>query len=160
MEERIDLIVAEPQRPNGVSYAVIGSMILHVSLVILFIRNYKPVPAKAESTPMARYVELIRQNPKQFTEAPGARTDTAPLNALYSDANRKASTPNPTGDKPTNRPGGGGLYVPPMTWFAQYRHSPDVILLVLASQPYAASDYIRDYESFRAATRARNARRG
>ena len=42
-----------------------------------------------------------------------------------------------------------GLYVPPLTWTTQYRHSPDVALLVLASQPYDADDYIRDYEAFR-----------
>jgi TonB family protein len=36
----------------------------------------------------------------------------APLNAPFSDANRRASTPNPNGDKPTLRPGEGGLYTP------------------------------------------------
>lgn len=113
MEERIDLIVAEPQRSNGVSLAIAVSMVFHVALVILFIRNYKPLDTPKESIPMARYVELIRQNPQQFTEAPGPRTERAPLNALYSDANRKASTPEPSGEMPTNRPGAGGIYTPP-----------------------------------------------
>ena len=114
MEERIDLIVAEPQRGNGVTYAIAVSMVFHVALLILFIRSYKPLETRAESIPIARYVELIRQNPKEFTEAPGPRTDRAPLDALYSDADRKASMPDPTGDKPTRRPGDGTvLYTPP-----------------------------------------------
>ena len=65
---------------------------------------------------MTRYVELIQQNPKEFVEAPGPKTDTAPLSAPLSDANRRASGPDPVLDAaPTNRPGdGGGLYTPPM----------------------------------------------
>jgi dTDP-4-dehydrorhamnose 3,5-epimerase-like enzyme len=42
-----------------------------------------------------------------------------------------------------------GLYVPPMTWSVQHKHTPDAVLLVLASAPYDAADYIRDYETFR-----------
>lgn len=42
-----------------------------------------------------------------------------------------------------------GLHVPPMVWAAQYRYSPDAVLLVLASLPYDADDYIRDYDEFR-----------
>lgn len=41
-----------------------------------------------------------------------------------------------------------GLYVPPMVWAVQYRYSPDALLLVLASDPYDADDYIRDYDEF------------
>lgn len=41
-----------------------------------------------------------------------------------------------------------GLYMPPMTWGTQYRYSADAVLVVLASLPYDASDYIRDYDSF------------
>jgi UDP-2-acetamido-3-amino-2,3-dideoxy-glucuronate N-acetyltransferase len=41
-----------------------------------------------------------------------------------------------------------GLYVPPMVWAVQYRYSPDALLFVLASHPYDAGDYIRDYEEF------------
>ena len=41
-----------------------------------------------------------------------------------------------------------GLYVPPHTWHTmQYSHT--AVQLVLASQPYAESDYIRNYEDFR-----------
>jgi acetyltransferase-like isoleucine patch superfamily enzyme/dTDP-4-dehydrorhamnose 3,5-epimerase-like enzyme len=42
-----------------------------------------------------------------------------------------------------------GLYVPPMVWGTQYNYSPDAVLLVFASEPYEAADYIRDYREFR-----------
>jgi len=49
-----------------------------------------------------------------------------------------------------------GLYIPALVWASQFRHSADSVLLVLASHPYDASDYIRDYELFLiAATEAR-----
>jgi UDP-2-acetamido-3-amino-2,3-dideoxy-glucuronate N-acetyltransferase len=41
-----------------------------------------------------------------------------------------------------------GLHIPPMIWGVQYRYSPDAVLLVFASHPYNASDYIRDYDEF------------
>jgi acetyltransferase-like isoleucine patch superfamily enzyme/dTDP-4-dehydrorhamnose 3,5-epimerase-like enzyme len=41
-----------------------------------------------------------------------------------------------------------GLYIPPLIWATQYRHAPGTILLVLASHPYAADDYVRDYASY------------
>ena len=42
-----------------------------------------------------------------------------------------------------------GLHVPPMVWAAQYAHTEDAVLLVLASHPYDPNDYIRDFEDFR-----------
>lgn len=41
-----------------------------------------------------------------------------------------------------------GLYLPPMVWATQYKYTEDAILLVLASHPYDADDYIRDYERY------------
>jgi acetyltransferase-like isoleucine patch superfamily enzyme/dTDP-4-dehydrorhamnose 3,5-epimerase-like enzyme len=41
-----------------------------------------------------------------------------------------------------------GLYMPPMVWGTQYEYSADAVLLVLASHPYDANDYIRDYAEF------------
>jgi len=41
-----------------------------------------------------------------------------------------------------------GLYMPPMVWGVQYQYSEDAVLLVLASAPYEASDYIPDYSEF------------
>jgi UDP-2-acetamido-3-amino-2,3-dideoxy-glucuronate N-acetyltransferase len=43
------------------------------------------------------------------------------------------------------------LYVPPMVWATQYKYTRDAVMLVLASHPYDAADYIRDYEEFLAA---------
>ena len=36
-----------------------------------------------------------------------------------------------------------------MVWAAQYAHTEDAVLLVLASHPYDPNDYIRDFEDFR-----------
>jgi hypothetical protein len=46
-----------------------------------------------------------------------------------------------------------GVYLPPMTWSVQYDYSADAALLVLASHPYEARDYVRDYEDFRTLAR-------
>lgn len=41
-----------------------------------------------------------------------------------------------------------GLYVPPRVWAIQYGYTRDAVLMVLASHPYDADDYIRDYDSY------------
>jgi acetyltransferase-like isoleucine patch superfamily enzyme/dTDP-4-dehydrorhamnose 3,5-epimerase-like enzyme len=41
-----------------------------------------------------------------------------------------------------------GLYLPPMVWATQYKHSTDAVLLVFASDYYDPDDYIRDYQVF------------
>ncbi len=41
-----------------------------------------------------------------------------------------------------------GLYVPSNMWREMYDFSPDAVLLVLASELYDESDYIRDYDTF------------
>ena len=43
---------------------------------------------------------------------------------------------------------GKGLYIPRLTWSAQYGFSDDAILLVLASEKYDDADYIRRYSEF------------
>lgn len=110
MEEQLDFVFEEKRR-TGVSVAIALSLILHVLFIGYVVLTYRPVTPTQATSPMVHYVELIRQN-KQFTEAPGPKTDTAPITAPYSDANRKASMPQPTGDKPTLRPGDGGFYTP------------------------------------------------
>src|SRR6185436_19676629 len=49
-----------------------------------------------------------------------------------------------------------GLYLPPMVWAVQYRYSADAMLLVFASDPYDAADYIRDYDEFLSAMGGRD----
>lgn len=47
-----------------------------------------------------------------------------------------------------------GVYMPAMIWGTQYRYSPDAVLLVFASRPYEADDYLRTYDDFLAEKRA------
>lgn len=113
MSEELHFVVEdEGERRSNVSLAVTVSAIIHTLLVIFIVTHYHSITPADQSTPMVRYVQLARQNP-EFTEAPGAKTKTAKLNAPFSDANRHASMPEPTGSKPTIRPGEGGLYRPP-----------------------------------------------
>jgi len=48
-----------------------------------------------------------------------------------------------------------GLVIRPMMWREMSDFSEDCVLLVLASDAYDESDYIRDYEEFKNAVRAR-----
>ena len=41
-----------------------------------------------------------------------------------------------------------GLYLPAGVWGTQYRYAPGTVCLVLASQPYDAADYVRDYDDY------------
>ena len=117
MEERIELSVPEAeQRAGGTSVAVGISVAFHILLIILFIRAAtRTVADQTQNIPMARYVEFLRDNPREFVEAPGPAISQAPLNAPLSDANRKASAPEPAGETPTRRPGDdSGIYTPPI----------------------------------------------
>lgn len=49
-----------------------------------------------------------------------------------------------------------GLYVPPLIWGTQHSYSGEAVLLVFASEPYDANEYIRDYDAFQAAAGAGN----
>lgn len=43
-----------------------------------------------------------------------------------------------------------GVYIPTMVWKEMYEFSPDAVLLVLASEHYDESEYIRDFAAFEA----------
>ncbi len=45
-----------------------------------------------------------------------------------------------------------GLYMPPLIWGTQSEYSNDALLVVFASHPYDAADYVEDYEEFLALT--------
>jgi TonB family protein len=116
LDEPLDFLIEGQERSwrDGVSWSVIVSVVVHIALITWVLLNYHPVSSSDKQVPMSKYVVLMKQNP-QFTEAPGKKIDKAPLNAPYSDANRKASAPKPTGEQPTKRPGDGGpLYTPPV----------------------------------------------
>ena len=41
-----------------------------------------------------------------------------------------------------------GVYIPPLVWGVQYKHSHDSATMVFASDYYDPADYIRDYDEF------------
>ncbi len=41
-----------------------------------------------------------------------------------------------------------GVFMPEMIWGTQYKYSSDAVLLVFASRPYEADDYLRTYDEF------------
>lgn len=41
-----------------------------------------------------------------------------------------------------------GVYIPPLVWFTEYRHSADATVLAIASETYNDTDYVRDYDAF------------
>lgn len=49
-----------------------------------------------------------------------------------------------------------GLFLPPFVWGIQYKFEPDAVLMVAASHPYEAADYIRDYADFLEAVAGRS----
>ena len=49
-----------------------------------------------------------------------------------------------------------GVHMPAMIWGTQYRYSPDAVLLVFASRPYEADDYLRTYDDFLAELERQN----
>jgi TonB family protein len=117
-DERIDLVTVaeEPPKAGGISLSVIVSLVLHVAFIIWFARKLPEPVSTAKNAPMLRYVELMQQNNEQkFVEAPGPAIDKTPMRAPLSDANRRASMPEPTGLTPTQRPGNddGSVYTPP-----------------------------------------------
>jgi len=112
MQGSLEFLTETPQR-RGASIFVIVSVVVHLAiLVLLAIR--RPETAAGPSQPIPRYVELLRQQPSSFEEAPGPAVKSARIDAPYSNANRRASTPRPTGEQPTSRPGdGSGMFRPP-----------------------------------------------
>jgi len=43
---------------------------------------------------------------------------------------------------------GAGIYIPPLTWGIQHEHTADCVMLVLASDVYEESGYLRKYNDF------------
>jgi len=53
-----------------------------------------------------------------------------------------------------------GLHIGSMVWGTQYRYTRDAVLMVLASLPYDADDYIRSYDAFLSEKKAQMAKAG
>ena len=49
-----------------------------------------------------------------------------------------------------------GVFMPALIWGTQYRYSSDAVLLVFASRPYEADDYLRTYDEFLAELESHN----
>jgi TonB family protein len=117
VDEQIELVVEPKEETPGVSASIVVSVVVHTLLIIGLVHAYHPIRSDDKPTQIARYIELIKSNPQRdFTEAPGAKRNKARIDAPWSDANRSASMPQPTGDKPTIRPGNDHrIYTPPMS---------------------------------------------
>lgn len=111
MQGSLEFLTETPQR-RGASIFVIVSVIVHGAILLLLALR-RPEPAASPSQPIPRFVELLRQQPAAFEEAPGPARESARLDAPYSNANRRASTPRPAGSERTLRPGDGeSMYRP------------------------------------------------
>lgn len=111
MQGSLEFLTETPQR-RGASIFVVVSVVVH-SAILLLLALRRPEPAVSPSQPIPRFVELLRQQPASFEEAPGPARDSARMDAPYSNANRRASTPQPTGSERTLRPGDGqSMYRP------------------------------------------------
>ena len=53
-----------------------------------------------------------------------------------------------------------GVYIPPMTRSEQYDHKPGTVVLVMSSEHYDESDYIRDWETYAALLLSKPADKG
>lgn len=103
------LDVHESRRGNSIGVTI--SLVTHFGiLALLWVKYAEPIPV---AEPPVRYVQLMSALPRTFTEAPGPRREKASPEALYSDANRRASSPRPGAGEPTRTPGMvPGSYVP------------------------------------------------
>lgn len=111
MQGSLELLTETPQK-RGTTIFVIVSVIVHGAILLLLALR-RPEPAASPSQPIPRFVELLRQQPASFEEAPGPARESARLDASYSNANRRASTPRPWGSERTLRPGDGeSMYRP------------------------------------------------
>jgi periplasmic protein TonB len=100
---------------SGPGLGLLVSIVVH-AVLIATVALSNPAVEEPEDQPLT-YVELtpsvpvpapqMPEMPPQpvFTEAPGPAVERAPAEAAFSDANRRASMPVPTGDQPTTRPG-------------------------------------------------------
>ena len=59
----------------------------------------------------------------------------------------KCKTPTETCDYILDKPD-KGLYISPMVWGEQYEYSDDAVLVVLTSDNYDESEYIRNYDMY------------
>ena len=111
--ELFDYVEGKPKR-GGVSLGVALSLAFHLAVLSYLIVQHLSTPPVEQNLP-SRYVEFLpvavaaapNAASLPIIEAPGPAVQSAPRNAPLSDANRRASTPQPTGPNPTRMPGSG-----------------------------------------------------
>lgn len=69
------------------------------------------------------------------------------LICIHGSVTIQVKTPYQSEDVILNNPT-KALYIGPMVWREMYNFSPDAVLLVLASEHYTPSDYIRNYDEY------------
>ena len=113
MESNLHLIEDEiPEK--GIAVPAIASLIFHGLLLLIAWMKYSHVPPPV-SKPVVNVVQLVARTPtiSSYFEAPGAALPKPPSkSAPLSNANRRASAPNATGDARTAMPGSGGVFTP------------------------------------------------
>ncbi|MGK2858394.1 MAG: energy transducer TonB [Thermoanaerobaculia bacterium] len=111
MHDLLDYVEDKPKR-GDLSLGVILSMAVHITVLSFLIAHHLKVPAQ-EATLPARFVELVPAPPQQaqqqqqpnITDAPGPQRANPRPDSSLSDADRRASRPNPTDRPPTLTPG-------------------------------------------------------
>ena len=117
MHDLLDYVEDKPKR-GDLSLGVILSMAVHVTILSFLIAHHLKAPTQ-EATLPARFVELVPAIPKQeqqpnITDAPGPQRANPRGDASLSDADRRASRPNPTDRPPTLTPGDSRPLMQPM----------------------------------------------
>lgn len=115
MDPKLELLDERP-KDGGVAVAAIASVVLHLLLLLAgYLRLVQMERARA-AAPVPQIVEFIPRVPtiSSYVEAPGNALPAPPANpsAPLSNANRRAASPEPTGEKRVSAPGTGGIYTP------------------------------------------------
>ncbi len=141
--------IAPPARPGGVNTPVRG-VTLHRLPRFADLRGALSVGEFARDLPFApqRYF-LVFDVPSAETRGEHAHKRchqfllcvSGSVRVLADDGRQRAEF---TLDSPDL-----GIHLPPMTWGTQYRYSRDAVLLVFASEPYDAAEYVRTYDEFK-----------
>jgi UDP-2-acetamido-3-amino-2,3-dideoxy-glucuronate N-acetyltransferase len=143
------VLPVQPGPESGAHPAAVSGVVLHRQPLVDDIRGLlsfgevqRPVPF-----PIKRYF-LVFGVPSEHTRGEHAhKTLHQFLIAVHGSCHVVADDGTCRQEFTLNSPA-LGLYVPPLVWTVQYKHTPDAVLLVLASEFYDASDYIRDYSEF------------
>lgn len=113
MHDLLDYVEDKPRR-GDLSLGVLLSIAVHLTIVSFLVAYHLKGPAQEEVKVPARFVELVPQLPQAqqqqrqqptITDAPGPERANPRPDAPLSNADRKASRPNPSDAPPTLTPG-------------------------------------------------------